>query len=88
LAGFSCSKLRSTKGTELACCCLAKLHKHLPHAADWRGPGLSLLKELEESYVILKRLGLVEGKGDTLETTFCMCLAHQRFEAAGMLTLD
>lgn len=71
-----------------ACGCLAKLHKRLPHAAGWRGPGLSLLKELVEHYVILKCLGLVEGRGVTLETTFCICMTHQYVGAAGLMTLD
>lgn len=71
-------------GTVLTCCCcLAKLHKHLPHTAGWRGPGLSLLKELKESYAVLKCLCLVEGRGDALETT----LTHKHLGAAGLMTL-
>ena len=88
LAGLSCSKLRSTTGTVLAYAdlpsCTSIYHTQLAGGARI----LSLLKEQEESYTLLKCLALVEGRGDTFETTFCTCVAHQFWGPARLLDPD
>lgn len=88
LAGLSCSKLRFTTETVLAYAdlpsCTSIYHTQLSGGAGV----LSLLKEWEEGYTILKCLDLVEVRGDTFEIIFCTCITYQFWEAARLLGLD